>query len=227
MRRIVLFLIACVAAIAMQAQIIKCHIDGPANVRQQANTKSAVVGSIKNGMVAEVSQYQGNMYKIHSVYNPYGGSAYTGKVVGYYTHRQNLIFDMSNSSNNSSYSQSHQQSNTSTGSNAARDQLALQDLALLDEIEEIDKEIEKSKQRTTRAFSDLNSALRQYGKTMPTAQYWSAFTQSVNETKELCFKARQRVNSLQTIDGTQLFNKYLRQEKACNELMDQTKRLVF
>lgn len=82
------------AVMAVQAQTVTCHIDGPANVRQQPNTKSAVMGSIKNGMVATVSQVNGNMWKIHEVHNPRGGSAYTGRVVGYYTHRQNLIFDM-------------------------------------------------------------------------------------------------------------------------------------
>lgn len=101
-----------VAVLTMQAQTVTCHIDGPANVRQQADTKSAVMGSIKNGMVATVSHASGNMWKIHEVHNPRGGSAYTGKVVGYYTHKQNLVFDMDDNgyepqSSSSSSSSSH------------------------------------------------------------------------------------------------------------------------
>lgn len=99
-------LLTCLMTITLQAQTIKCHIDGPANVRQQPNTKSAVMGSIKNGMVATVSHESGNMWKIRQVSNPHGGSAYTGKVIGYYTHKQNLIFDMGNSQGNSSISNS-------------------------------------------------------------------------------------------------------------------------
>lgn len=68
-----------------------CIIDGPANVRQQPNTKSAVMGSIRNGMMATVSHVSGNMYKIHEVVSTDGRRAYTGKVIGYYTHRQNLV----------------------------------------------------------------------------------------------------------------------------------------
>lgn len=98
MKRLLSLLFACLATVAIQAQIMKCHIDGPANVRQHPNTKSAVMGSIKNGMVATVSHVQGNMWKIHSVQSPRGGSAYTGHVVGYYTHRQNLIFDIKDNS---------------------------------------------------------------------------------------------------------------------------------
>ena len=86
MKKILSLLLALFIAITLQAQTVTCHIDGPANVRQQANTKSAVMGSIKNGMVATVSHASGNMWKIHEVHNPRGGSAYTGKVVGYYTH---------------------------------------------------------------------------------------------------------------------------------------------
>ena len=97
MKKLLLLLFVCLtAAIAVRAQVQTCHIDGPANVRQQPNTSSAVMGRIKNRMVATVSHVSGNMWRIHNVYNPNGGSAYTGNVIGYYTHSQNLIFDINN-----------------------------------------------------------------------------------------------------------------------------------
>lgn len=98
MKKLLFLLFACLALTA-QAQVITCHIDGPANVRQQPNTSSRIMGSIKNQMVATVSHVSGNMWRIHSVHNPAAGyvPAYTGKVVGYYTHRQNLIFDIDDS----------------------------------------------------------------------------------------------------------------------------------
>lgn len=124
MKKLLSLLIACLTAIAIQAQIISCHIDGPANVRQQPNTKSPVMGSIKNRMVAKVSHISGNMWKIHEVYNPQGGQAYTGKVIGYYTHKQNLIFDMggnATSSSSNTYHSSRSNSNTSYKSDTRSD----------------------------------------------------------------------------------------------------------
>lgn len=98
MKKLLFLLFVCLAtAFSVQAQKQTCHIDGPANVRQQPNTSSAIMGKIKNHMVATVSHVSGNMWRIHSVYNPNGGSAYTGNVIGYYTHSQNLIFDIDNS----------------------------------------------------------------------------------------------------------------------------------
>lgn len=68
-----------------------CIIDGPANVRELPNTKSAVMGSIRNGMMATVSHVSGNMYQIHQVVSTDGRKEYSGKVIGYYTHRQNIV----------------------------------------------------------------------------------------------------------------------------------------
>lgn len=117
MKRFLTLILACLAAVVtLQAQTVTCHIDGPANVRQQANTKSPVMGSIKNGMVATVSHAQGNMWKIHEVHNPRGGSAYTVKAVGYYTHKQNLVFDMDDTPDYSGSSNSSNGSSSSSGS---------------------------------------------------------------------------------------------------------------
>ena len=142
--------------VVLQAGQRKCHIDGPANVRQQPDTKSAVMGSIKNGMVAIVSHTSGNIWKIHAVYNPNGGQAYTGNIVGYYTHKQNLIFDMDGSSDSNSYSSS------SSGSKDWD--------ALLDSYEQyVDKYISYAKKA---AKGDM-SALSEYPALMQKAQEFS------------------------------------------------------
>ncbi len=101
MKKFLSIIVLLVAFVSMAAaQRVTCRIDGPANVRQSASGSSKVMGSIRNGSIAEVSHASGDWWYIHNVYSRNGGSAYTGYAIGYYTHRQNLIFDNGRTSSN-------------------------------------------------------------------------------------------------------------------------------
>lgn len=104
MKKLLSLIVVLVAFVSLATAQTTCRIDGPANVRQSPSGSSKVMGSIRNGCIAEVSHAAGDWWYIHNVYSKDNRSAYSGYAIGYYTHRQNLIFNSSSksSSGNSS-----------------------------------------------------------------------------------------------------------------------------
>ena len=113
------------------------------------------------------------------------------------------------------------QQNNNYSDNSQNNQAAQSDLEIIDKLEEIDKLISESQDKTTIALHVYMSAIQQYGTTIVAFRYQQPVHNALRQTQSLCREAIRYVNCLQTIDEKtrqKYILKYKNQEETCRNL---------